>query len=66
MAAELRRSEVVRRHAEALSQALYPENALQERGVAGIYFVAKHGTELLQSLHDTLRTECHDHQILEL
>ncbi len=66
MAAELRRSEVVSRHAEALSQALYPENALQERGVAGIYFVARHGTELLQSIHDTLRTDCHDHQILEL
>jgi bacillithiol biosynthesis cysteine-adding enzyme BshC len=66
MAAELRRSEVVSRHAEALSQSLYPENALQERGVAGIYFVARHGTELLRSLHETLRTDCHDHQILEL
>jgi bacillithiol biosynthesis cysteine-adding enzyme BshC len=66
MAAELRRSEVVRRHAEILSQTLYPENALQERGIAGIYFVAKLGTELLQSLHDTLRTECHDHQVIEL
>ena len=66
MAAELRRSEVVSRHAEALSQALYPENALQERGVAGIYFVSRHGTELLQSIHDTMRTDCHDHQILEL
>jgi bacillithiol biosynthesis cysteine-adding enzyme BshC len=66
MAAELRRSEVVSRHAEALSQALYPENALQERGMAGVYFVARHGTELLQCIHDTLRTECHDHQILEL
>ena len=66
MAAELRRSEVVGRHAEALSQALYPENALQERGVAGVYFVARHGTELLRSLHDTMRTDCHDHQILEL
>ncbi len=66
MAAELRRSEVVSRHAEALSQALYPENALQERGVAGMYFVARHGTELLRSLHETLRTDCHDHQILEL
>ena len=66
MAAELRRSEVVSRHAEALSQALYPKNALQERGVAGIYFVARHGTELLRSLHDTLRADCHDHQILEL
>jgi bacillithiol biosynthesis cysteine-adding enzyme BshC len=66
MAAELRRSGVVSRHAQALSQALYPENALQERGVAGAYFVARHGTELLQSIHDTMRTDCHDHQILEL
>jgi len=66
MAAELRRSEVVSRHAEALSHALYPGNALQERGVAGVYFVARHGTELLRSIHDTMRTDCHDHQILEL
>jgi bacillithiol biosynthesis cysteine-adding enzyme BshC len=66
MAAELRRSEVVGRHAEALSSALYPGNALQERGVGGIYFVARHGTELLRSIHDTMRTDCHDHQILEL
>jgi bacillithiol biosynthesis cysteine-adding enzyme BshC len=66
MAAELRRSEVVSRHAEVLSQALYPSGALQERGVAGIYFVARYGTELLRSLHDTMRTDCHDHQILEL
>jgi len=66
MAAELRRSEVVSRHAEALSLALYPGNALQERGVAGIYFVARHGTELLRGIHDTMRTDCHEHQILEL
>jgi bacillithiol biosynthesis cysteine-adding enzyme BshC len=66
MAAELRRSEVVGRHAVALSHALYPENALQERGVAGVYFIARHGTELLRSIHDTMRTDCHDHQILEL
>jgi bacillithiol synthase len=65
-AAELRRSEVVGRHAEALSQALYPENALQERGIAGAYFVARHGTELLRNIHDTIRTDCHDHQVLEL
>jgi bacillithiol biosynthesis cysteine-adding enzyme BshC len=66
MAAELRRSEVVSRHAEALSEALYPKNALQERGVAGVYFLARHGIELLRSLHETLRTDCHDHQIVEL
>jgi bacillithiol biosynthesis cysteine-adding enzyme BshC len=65
-AAELRRSEVVGRHAEALSQALYPENALQERGIAGVYFVARNGIELLRSIHDAMRTDCHDHQLLEL
>jgi bacillithiol biosynthesis cysteine-adding enzyme BshC len=65
-AAELRRSEVVSRHAEALSQILYPDGALQERGIAGAYFVARHGTELLRSIHDIMRTDCHDHQILEL
>jgi uncharacterized protein YllA (UPF0747 family) len=65
-AAEVRRSEIVVRHAEALSHALYPENALQERGIAGLYFLAHHGTELLHQLYETLRTDCHDHQILEL
>ena len=66
MAAELRRSEVVGRHAAALSDALYPGNALQERGVAGIYFIARHGAELLRSIYEIMRTDCHDHQILEL
>jgi len=65
-AAELRRSEVVSRHAEALSQALYPESALQERGVAGVYYVARHGTELLKNIYDTMHTDCLDHQVLEL
>jgi uncharacterized protein YllA (UPF0747 family) len=66
MAAELRRSEVVSRHAEALSNSLYPENTLQERTIAGIYFLARHGTQLLQSIYDSIRTDCLDHQILEL
>jgi bacillithiol biosynthesis cysteine-adding enzyme BshC len=66
MAAELRRSEVIARHAEIISTALYPENGLQERGVGGAYFVARHGADLLRSIHDTMRTDCHDHQLLEL
>lgn len=65
-AAELRRSEVVSRHAEGLSQALYPSEALQERGVAGVYFLARHGMELLRGIHDIMRIDCLDHQILEL
>ena len=65
-AAELRRNEVIARHGQALSQALYPNGALQEREIAGAYFLARHGTELLQSIYDTMHTDCHDHQILEL
>lgn len=66
MAAELRRSEVVSRHAQALSQALYPEDALQERGIAGVYYVARQGTELLKNIYDAMRTDCLDHQVLEV
>jgi len=66
MAAELRRSEVVGRHADALSQALYPGNALQERGIAGVYYVARHGTELLKNIYDSIHTDCLDHQVIEI
>ena len=64
--AELRHSETAGRHAEFLSNMLYPEKALQEREIAGIYFVARYGTELLQNLYETVHTSCHDHQIISL
>jgi bacillithiol synthase len=64
--AEAQKGELVNRHVETLSQALYPEKGLQERGVAGIYFMARYGNELLRQLHDTIQPDCHDHQILEL
>jgi bacillithiol synthase len=66
MAAELRRSEVVSRHAAVLSDALYPENALQERGIAGVYFIARQGTQLIRDIYEAMKTDCQDHQILEL
>jgi len=66
LAAELRRSEVVGHHAAKLSQALYPEDGLQERGIAGVYYVARHGTELLKGIYDVMRSDCLDHQVLEL
>lgn len=64
--AELQKQDVVRRHAETLSQALYPDKALQERGFGGIYFVARYGRDLLHQLCDSLQTDCHDHQVVEL
>ena len=64
--AELRQSELLGRHSELLSNALYPNKVLQEREIGGIYFAARHGVELLRDLYDTLHTDCLDHQIISL
>ncbi|MGA7753472.1 MAG: bacillithiol biosynthesis cysteine-adding enzyme BshC [Candidatus Sulfotelmatobacter sp.] len=64
--AEAQKGELVLRHADHLSQALYPDKGLQERGIAGIYFIARYGRELLHQLYETMHSDCHDHQILEL
>ena len=64
--AEAQKNELVTRHVETLSQALYPEKGLQERAIGGLYFLARYGQELLHQLHDAIQPDCHDHQILEL
>ncbi len=64
--AEAQKSELVTRHAESLSQALYPDKGLQERGIGGVYFLARYGREFLQQLHDAIQPDCYDHQVLEL
>jgi uncharacterized protein YllA (UPF0747 family) len=64
--AELRHSEVIQRHAEVVSNSLYPGKELQERSFAGIYFLAKHGRELMNGLLDAMHPDCLDHQIVEL
>lgn len=64
--AELRQSEVLERHAVFLSNLLFPNKALQEREIAGVYFVARFGPELLKLLYDHVHSECLDHQIISL
>jgi bacillithiol biosynthesis cysteine-adding enzyme BshC len=64
--AELLRNEVITRHADALSDALFPHKALQEREVAGVSFVARYGTELLANLYQKIHPDCHDHQVIEV
>lgn len=64
--AEAQKGELVGRHAETLTQALYPNKELQERSIGGCYFVARYGTELLHQIHDAIRSDCHDHQLLNL
>jgi len=64
--AEEQRNEVITRHADALTNALFPHKALQEREVAGVSFVARYGRELLANLYQQIQPDCHDHQVIAL
>jgi len=64
--AEQQRNEVITRHADALSDALFPHKALQEREVAGVSFVARYGPELLANLYRQVHLDCQDHQVVVL
>jgi bacillithiol biosynthesis cysteine-adding enzyme BshC len=64
--AELTKTEILARHAALLSNALFPNKTLQEREVAGVYFVARYGRELLGQLYETIHPDCLDHQIVSL
>jgi bacillithiol synthase len=64
--AEQQRNEVITRHADALSNALFPNKVLQEREAAGVSFVARYGPELLANLYQHVQSDCHDHQVIEV
>ena len=64
--AELQRQGELGQHAELLMACLYPNKNLQERELAGVSFVARHGTQFLLQLYDAVQTACPDHQILYL
>lgn len=64
--AELRQSELAARHAQQLTSSLYPNKSLQEREIGGIYYLARHGDDLLRQLYETLQIDCHDHQLITL
>jgi bacillithiol synthase len=64
--AELRRTDILSRHAAQIENALYPNKSLQEREIAGIYFYAKHGPELIDRLIELAQTRCPEHKVLTL
>ena len=64
--AEVGRNELIARHAEELTAALYPHKALQEREIGGIYFASRYGSELMHTLYEAMQTDCYDHQIINL
>jgi bacillithiol biosynthesis cysteine-adding enzyme BshC len=63
--AELRRSEVLARHAAQLSSALYPDGNLQERIIGSIYFQGRY-PDLLNLLYNYASFACPDQQVLFL
>src|SRR5205085_186272 len=64
--AEVQRNDVITRHADSLSNSLYPNKNLQEREIGGVSFIARYGQQLLRDIYGIIHTDCHDHQIVEL
>ena len=65
-AAELRRTEILSRHASQIENSLYPHKTLQEREVGGIYFYAKYGPPLIDRLIELANARCPEHKVLVL
>lgn len=64
--AEARKNSEIERQADELSTMLYPNKNLQEREIGGLYFLLKHGLELLPRLKEALKSECVDHQVVRI
>jgi uncharacterized protein YllA (UPF0747 family) len=64
--AGLARSELLRRHAQALMGFLMPHKDLQERRVGGAYFLGRAGYELLPRLLSQIPTDSPGHQVVSL
>jgi len=63
---QLRRETSLGRHAEAISQALYPGGALQERLHGAAYYFARYGLELAEEITAQAANPCPGHTALWL
>ena len=63
---QLEREASLRKHASALMLNLYPDEHLQERLLAGVWFLARIGDSLPQLLVDHAGQECPGHRVLFL
>ena len=63
---QLQREASLARHAEAISQALYPHGTLQERLHGAAYYFARHGFELAEELAARAEKSCPGHTVLWL
>jgi uncharacterized protein YllA (UPF0747 family) len=63
---ELQREAALGRHAQAISQALYPGGVLQERVIGAAYYFARHGLELAKELTAQAANPCPGHTAIWL
>jgi bacillithiol synthase len=63
---QLEKEASLARHAQAITRALYPGGHLQERVVAGVYFLATQGEGLLEKLVEAAGDSCPGHKLLPL
>ena len=63
---QLQREASLARHAQALVQALHPPGGLQERVLGAAYYLARHGTELAETLCVQAEKSCPGHTALWL
>lgn len=63
---QLQRESSLARHAEAISQALYPDGILQERLHGAAYYFARYGFELAQTMTSLATDSCPGHKALWL
>ena len=63
---QMRKEESLRRHAQAIGQALYPGGHLQERVHGAAWYFARHGFELAETLVEHAADSCPGHTALWL
>jgi len=63
---QLQREESLARHAEAISQSLYPGGVLQERVLGAAYYFARYGFELAETLTAQAADSCPGHTVVWL
>ena len=63
---QLKKDESLRRHADALTLALFPERHPQERLIGGAYYLARYGEELASLLVDAADSTCPGHKAIWL
>jgi bacillithiol biosynthesis cysteine-adding enzyme BshC len=64
--AQLGKEEILARHAAMIENALFPHKTLQEREIAGVYFLARHGLGLVDQLIEAAAARCPEHKIVRL